>query len=196
MQRLTLMLALLSAAVLNSPASLKAAVISFDELNSGEDVGAFYNGGFGSMGSGPGPSLGVTFGSGWIVSPPDAYGGAGNSADVPAGGLIDIAGGWSGPVSFYYMGGPLVVDFHSLPGGGGSVVFSLNLPADASFQAAGDIVPLFQSIVFTTSGARIDQLTQGGLVIPEPGAAQLVLAGLLLLIAAARRSGRGAFMRC
>ncbi len=146
------------------------------------------------MGSGPGPPLGVSFGPGWIVSPPDAYGGAGNSAEVPAGGIIDIPGGWSGPISFYYMGRALQVNFHSLSGGGGPVVFSLNLPATGFFEATGGVVPLFQSMVFSTGGARIDALTRT-LVIPEPSGAHLMAAGLLILIATRRRSRRGALSR-
>jgi hypothetical protein len=47
--------------------------ISFDALQTGEDVLNYYNGGFGSMGSGPGPSLGVIFLAGWIVGPPSVF---------------------------------------------------------------------------------------------------------------------------
>ncbi|WP_291986119.1 PQQ-binding-like beta-propeller repeat protein [Luteitalea sp.] len=38
-----------------------AVVLTFDDLQTGEAVGNFYNGGFGGIGTGPGPSWGITF---------------------------------------------------------------------------------------------------------------------------------------
>jgi len=170
MRPITLVLA---AALLSLPANLKAISLGFDDLAVGSEVANQYPG--------------LTFSPGWIVGPPDAYGGAGNSAEVPSGGIIDIAGGWFGPVSFYYQGGPLTVDFFSLPGGTGTQVFSLSLPVEATFQPGGDGIPLFESMVFTSAGARIDVLTNGGFVIPEPGAFRLTLAGFVILILLRRR---------
>jgi hypothetical protein len=154
--------------------------ISFDDLQTGEDVLNYYNGGFGSLGSGPGPSLGVIFSPGWIVSPPDVYGEpGGKSAYIYGAATMDVPAGWSGPVSFYYLGGPLVVDFYSDLGGTGILLQTLSLPGSDFFYAAGDSVPFFESAVFKSSGDRIDALTSGAFVIPEPGTFQLFLLGIL-----------------
>jgi hypothetical protein len=154
--------------------------ISFDNLQTGEDVLNYYNGGFGSLGSGPGPSFGFIFSRGWIVSPPDVYGEPdGKSAYIYGTATMDLPAGWSGRFSFYYLGGPLEVDFYSDQGGTGSLVQTLSLPDSAFFYAAGDTFPFFESAVFKSSGDRIDALTAGALVVPEPSAFQLFLLGIL-----------------
>jgi len=62
-----------------------ATTISFDQLQAGEDVLNYYNGGLGSMGSGPGPSAGVIFSPGWIAGPPDAYSAPGGKSAAISG---------------------------------------------------------------------------------------------------------------
>jgi hypothetical protein len=176
--------ALVLAGFLILPANTNAGpitTISFDDLQTGEDVLNYYNGGLGSLGSGPGPSLGVIFSPGWIVSPPDVYDGepGGKSAYISGAATMDVPAGWSGPVSFYYFGGPLVVDFYSDQGGTGSLVQTLSLPGSDFFDPAGNAVPFFESAVFKSSGDRIDALTNGALVIPEPSTFQLFLLGIL-----------------
>ena len=154
--------------------------ISFDGLQTGEDVLNYYNGGFGSLGSGPGPSLGVMFSPGWIVSPPDVYDEpGGKSAYINRSATMNMPNGWSGLVSFYYLGGPLVVDFYSGPGGTGNLVQTLSLPGSDVFDPDGDKIPFFESAVFQSSGDRIDALTHGAQVIPEPSTLQLFLLGIL-----------------
>lgn len=154
--------------------------ISFDDLQTAEDVLNYYNGGFGSLGSGPGPSLGVIFSPGWIVSPPNVYfGEPGKSAYISGAATMDLPAGWSGPVSFYYLGGPLVVDFYSGQGGTGSLVQALSLPGSDSFDPEGTTAPFFESAIFRSSGDRIDALTNGASVIPEPSTFQLFLLGIL-----------------
>lgn len=177
--------------ILTANANAGLITISFDALQTGEDVLNYYNGGFGSLGSGPGPSLGVVFSAGWIVGPPDVYGApGGKSAGLSATAIMDVPG-WSGPVSFYYSGGPLVVDFYSGQNGNGSLLGTLDLSGEASFTPAGIIVGPFESAVFESSGDQIDALTNGAFVVPEPSAFELSLLGVgLLKLAALRRSRR------
>jgi hypothetical protein len=164
--------------------------ISFDALQTDEDALNYYNGGFGSMGSGPGSSLGVIFSPGWIAGPPDVYlAPGGKSAGLSSTAIMDVPAGWSGLFSFYYSGAPLVVDFYDGLDGAGTLVKTLSLPDSSSvstlngFSPAGGDLPLFESAVFRpgASGDRIDALTSGALVIPEPSVFQLSLGGIGLL---------------
>ena len=62
----------------------------------------------------------------------------------------------------------------------------MSLGGDLEFDPAGaHPLPLFRSAVFSSSGDRIDALTEGAFVIPEPGTAQLLLlaAGVFSLTA-------------
>jgi len=164
-----------------------ATTISFDQLQAGEDVLNYYNGGLGSMGSGPGPSAGVIFSPGWIAGPPDAYSApGGKSAAISGTATVNVPAGWSGPTSFYYLGGPLTVTFYSQQNGLGSLLGTLNAPGESIFFPTGLSLPLFQSAVFLApNGDRIDAFTNGGFVVPEPGTVQLCLlaVGILSLIA-------------
>lgn len=161
--------------------------ISFNELQTGEDVLDYYNGGFGSLGTGPGPSYDVTFSPGWIVSPPDVYGlPTGKSASLSGVATMNVSAGWFGPTSFYYSGSGLVVDFYSLENGAGTLVGSLNLPGETFFYPAGQDLPLFRSAVFyPVAPTRIDALTNGFLVIAEPSALKLFLFGITVISLAA-----------
>ena len=71
------------------------------------------------------------------------------------------------------------MDFYRDQGGRGRPVQTLSLPGSAFFYAAGDPVPFFESAVFKSSGDRIDALTAGADVVPEPSAFQLFLLGIL-----------------
>src|ERR1700751_24387 len=70
-------------------ASAQASVMSlnFAGLNATaeEAVSNFYNGGFGSLGSGPGPNFGITFSPNGITANDAAQGGCCNVANVPGG---------------------------------------------------------------------------------------------------------------
>jgi hypothetical protein len=69
----------------------QGATLSFDQLQVGEEILEYYNGGLGSNGTGPGPSFGVSFTSVWTVSPPDVYGAAdGKSAAVSGTGIVNF----------------------------------------------------------------------------------------------------------
>jgi hypothetical protein len=165
-------------------------VISFDELETGERVLEFYNGGNGSDGTGPGPDMDVSFSSGWTAGSPDVYWNAagGNSAEISGQSLVNMHTGWSGMTSFYYSGEALEVSFYDAENGLGNRVGTWDLPAQAAFSATGEYVPLFFSAVFTSSGVnRIDALTNGSAVIPEPTSLLLLSSGLGAIALAARR---------
>jgi hypothetical protein len=54
-------------AVMVGPAAASIAM-NFDALQNGELVNDFYNGGFGSLGSGPGPDYGITFANAYVLN--------------------------------------------------------------------------------------------------------------------------------
>jgi hypothetical protein len=60
--------------VVNAKADPGFFSLSFNELQFGEDVLEYYNGGFGGAGSGPGPAFGVSFTPGLIAVEGDVYG--------------------------------------------------------------------------------------------------------------------------
>ena len=120
--------------VLASQSGADPITISFDQLTVGEDVLNYYNGGLGSLGTGPGPSDGVIFSPGWIVGPPDVYSNpSGKSAAISGVATVDIPGGWSGPTSFYYLGAGGTVSFYSQENGLGTLVGQLVLPPENIF---------------------------------------------------------------
>ena len=57
--------------------------LSFNELQFGEDVLEYYNGGFGGAGSGPGPASGISFTPGLIAVAGDVYGDPDGKAAAP-----------------------------------------------------------------------------------------------------------------
>lgn len=177
--------------------SAPIASIRFDPLQPGEDALNFFNGGLGSLGSGPGPTLGVVFGPGWIATPGDPYGSPqGKSASITGSAYVNAPSGFSGPTGFYCAGGPLTVNFFDGLSGGGNLVSTLTIPACnggfsglAGFTPAGAAEPFYRSAVFTGSD-RIATLTFGALPLPEAGTLTLTLLGLGILVV--RRCSRPA----
>jgi hypothetical protein len=170
------------------------AIIAFDQLQVGEDVLSYYDGGFGSLGTGPGPADGAIFSPGWIVGPPDVYGlPSGKSAAISGTAVLNIPAGWSGDTSFYYLGSGGVVSFYDRENGLGALIATLDLPPESNFFPAGEDPRLFQSMVFTMTGpTSIDALTNGGFVVPEPVTLKLLLCGVTVLGLAALGSKHGA----
>jgi hypothetical protein len=81
------------------PASANVIVLNFAGLNGSqrEGVGNYYDGGFGSLGSGPGPNYGITFGSDSITCN-DITGPNGcNTSQIPGG---------PGANALFFLGGP------------------------------------------------------------------------------------------
>ena len=188
---------LIVAMLITTPGA-EAAIIStsFDQLQVGEDVLEFYNGGFGSLGTGPGPHLFISFGPGWIAGLPDNYGvPGGKSAGLSTVAVVNLHQGFAGLTGFYYTGAPLVVDFYDQESGLGTLVREFSLPpafGGVNFGGvAGGNVPFFKSAVFRSTGNRIDQLTFGSTVVPEPSTLEFSLLGVAVLsLAGLRRSWR------
>jgi len=128
-----------SVLVLSSVSGANAATIAmnFDTLQNHELVNNYYNGGFGSLGSGPGPNFGVTFtnayvlnavanNEGLLVTPPNSI-----TFLSGSGAIMDIAAGFTTGFSFNYSApfeGGLVTVWSGLDGTG-TLLSSLNLPS-------------------------------------------------------------------
>ena len=104
-------LALLAGA-LSSPAAAVPLVLTFEGLQNTEDVNAFYNGGTGSLGSGPGTNFGIQFSNAVAFIDSDA-GGTGNFGGEPSPSTaitflgasattMNVAAGFDTGFSFFY----------------------------------------------------------------------------------------------
>jgi hypothetical protein len=134
MQNCILALAIAGGVSLSTNAAA-GTVISFDQLQVGEDVLNYYNGGMGSMGSGPGPADGVIFSAGWIAGLPDAYNApGGKSVAISGTATVNVPPGWVEPTSFYYSGGPLTVSYYSQPNGLGTLLGTRSEPGSPFFS--------------------------------------------------------------
>jgi hypothetical protein len=182
-----------------------ADLLDFNALLVGEEVRGYYNGGLGSLGTGPGPNLGITFTNDFVTLADGVFGPPLRAEELTAvSGTMDVAAGFSGPFSFYYKNSGLggVVNLYSGLDGGGSLVGTLLLPTLSGFGATGLVqgVP-FKSAVFTGSANTLvfDNITLGGgLVVPEPTSISLMGAVLAALVIVNRKSQRrgGQGIRC
>ena len=190
--------------------------LNFNNLQIGEEVLGYYNGGFGSMGTGPGPNLGITFTSDFVTVAQGVFGPPFQAEELTSTtGIMDVLpafGGNGGSFSFYYTNlGPDdgVVNLYSGLDGGGSLVASILLGAHDIFNAASPLggLPLpFESAVFTgTAGALVfDNITFNppcdggpcGPVIPEPSSMSLLLIALLAVWLGGRKRIAGLHGSC
>lgn len=125
-------------------ANASVIVMNFAGLNgdSGEAALDYYNGGTGSLGSGPGTNYGVSFGSDAIVCS-GKPGGVCNTAQIPGGAganslsflsgtgdMMDVASGFDTGFSFYYSAAyyPGTVTVWSGLDGTGTQLASIELP--------------------------------------------------------------------
>jgi hypothetical protein len=183
-------LSLLSLSVLSARAD-----IDFNNLQVGEQVLGYYNGGFGSLGSGPGPMFGITFTSDFATVPQGVFGPPLRAEELTgSSGTMDLSAPVAGFLSFYYTNsdGSGSVSLYSGLDGGGALVDTIPLPQAATFTAAGHAEPLpFESVVFsgTAGDLIIDNISFSGLVVPEPSSISLLLVALLVAgLAAAKRN--------
>ncbi|MEO8813213.1 MAG: PEPxxWA-CTERM sorting domain-containing protein [Caulobacteraceae bacterium] len=132
-------------------ASAAVVVLGFDQLNGGSNEGPlnYYNGGLGSLGTGPGPNDGIVFSANTITGCVHPFACANtNSALAPSapnvifflsGGAdtMDVAAGFNTGFSFFYssVNVPGVVNVWSGLDGTGTLLASLNLPVTPT---AGD----------------------------------------------------------
>ncbi len=118
-----------------------AQVLTFEGLKDNEPVNAFYNGGLGGAGSGPGPNFGVTFTSNSMALIESDQGGSGNFKGEPspkttlyfvtgAAAEMNIPAGFSTGFSFFYSAAfnPGVIKVWSGPNATGTLLATLDLP--------------------------------------------------------------------
>jgi hypothetical protein len=173
--------------------------LNFNDLQIGEEVLGYYDGGLGSLGTGPGPNLGITFTADFVTVEQGVFGPPFQAEELTStSGIMDVVPGIGGPFSFYYSnsGPDGTVNLYSGLDGSGSLVGTIALPPSPGFTATGDIEPLFNSAIFSaTPGALVfDNITfcppgSGlcGLVIPESSSISLLLIGLLAVWLADQR---------
>jgi hypothetical protein len=161
---------------------ITGALLNFDGLKSGEQVLDYYSGGFGSLGSGGGPSFGVSFTSGLAADSTTVA--VGPSAVVTAPSVtMNLDSPWSRLLSFYFTGNGSI-SFFSGPNATGSLLqtFALSYPPFFPFAAGPGS---FQSVVFTPAAAstlRLDSISlSSSSVIPEPSAGAMLLVGVTLI---------------
>jgi hypothetical protein len=158
--------------------------LTFTGLQNGEPVLTYYDGGFGGFGSGPGPGFGVSFSNGLVAdSTMIAFG---PSALVQGPVTMDLDNAWSQGISFYYAGAG-TISFYSGKDATGALLASLPLVVSpGSFNNVfGNTFGAFQSAVFSPaagSSLRVDSISFGFAVIPEPSTAILFMAGLLVTV--------------
>ena len=172
--------------------------LNFNDLQVDEEVLGYYNGGLGSLGTGPGPALGITFTSDFVTVPLGVFGPPDLSEQLTSdSGIMNVAAGFSGGFSFYYAtmsGGPGSVLLYSGLDGTGSLVGSLLLPDNGGFGATGleQLIP-FESAVFSGNGLMLDNITLapgGELVLPEPSSMSFLWIGLAAIFIARRSRSR------
>jgi hypothetical protein len=182
-----------------------ATVLTFDGLQNFEQVASFYNGGTGSLGSGPGPDYGVTFTSFGLAYIPGLQTGTitpfpndpspptvlllfdpGNpyGAGYPEAMAMNVSPGFSTALGFYdiCIGREGSVAVWSGPNGTGTMLAELSLAiTPVAFETSPVILPFSgtaQSVVFTGGN---DQLALDNIfftTVPEPSAWLLLAVGL------------------
>jgi hypothetical protein len=182
-------------------------VLTFQGLKENEQVQNYYNGGLGQLGSGPGPSFGITFTGDDLVltdarhyigepTPPEVMLLGNNSAPGGAGvsATMNVAGGFVSDLAFYYgsIDAPGLVQVFSGPNGTGTMLGSQSLavtstPPDAVFTAAPvdvSFTGVAQSAVFKGGNQQIVfdniQLTTVG--VPGPTSLLLLAEGTACLL--------------
>jgi hypothetical protein len=166
-------------------------VLDFNTLQVGEKVLGYYNGGLGSMGTGPGPNFGITFTIDFVTVADGVFGPPFRAEGLPSGsGTMDFATGFIGifSFSFYYQNSGAVgaVNLYSGIDGSGSLVGTILLPntTTSGWTPAG-LFPAadFKSAIFSgsTNTLVFDNITFGGIFIPEPASITLVFIGLAAL---------------
>jgi hypothetical protein len=99
-------------------------VLTFQGLQNNEEILNYYNGGYGSGGSGPGPNYGIVFGSESLAVLSRSAGGSGNNYNQPSGsdmGLLFYPGGSGADIMNVAAGFTTGFSFYSSSQEGGTV---------------------------------------------------------------------------
>ena len=185
---------LFAAAAMAATISSSPTFITFDELEPGEQILNYYSGGFGSLGSGPGPAFGVTFSPEWKVSPLGVFDQAGQFSGTAT---VSMASGWVGRIVLFYYDtdSPLTANFYSGVNGTGNLLRSVTAPPGGweIFNAIN--VPLLHSAVFdSATSTRVDSLGVGPVsVVPEPGGPALMIAAFAVVWSSRRWPAKRCF---
>jgi hypothetical protein len=172
--------------------------LNFVGLQDEEGVANYYNGGYGSEGSGPGPSDGIVFGSDSLALISSANGGSGYFSNAPSdtvlfffsgpGDVMNVAAGFTTGFSFYYSAAYSgSVSVYSGLNGTGTLLASLNLPATPDPYTVWDTIGVgfagnAESVIFSGSATYIgfDDITLGATSpVPEPASSGLLASALL-----------------
>ena len=171
------------------PAQAIPFTLDFGGLQNNEQILNFYNGGTGSLGSGPGTNYGIFFNPTVVaVSDVPPYG-PNIVAEVNNISLMNVSGGFN-LLSFYYeSSGPGTIFIQSGLFGAGSQLAEIQLTASSTWTAAGTTFNgTAMSVVFEVPpGTKFDQITDANFVIPEPSSLLLLATGLASLIPECRR---------
>lgn len=166
-----------------SAAPISGTSLTFDGLKNGEQVLAYYAGGFAGQGTGPGPKEGVSFTTGLAADITQVA--FGPSAVVTEGSVtMNLESPWPQTLSFYFTGNG-TISFYTGPNATGTLLRSSTLTFPPFFPFSVIAGP-FQSAVITPSAGstlRLDSITfASSSVIPEPSIAILVSLGLVCIV--------------
>lgn len=183
--------------VLCGHASAGSTGIGFEDLQPGEQVLEYFNGGAASVTPGPGPSLGVSFDSNWTVY--ELF-----RNEVPKGNGVSITGialmnmhglDWD-LISFYCMGGPLTMRVYDHEDGQGTLLGTIIVEfahaPDGWYEPEGlkTDSPIRSAVFEAPEGQIISPISNTGFVLPEPGGAWLSFIGIAAFCLLALVRGR------
>lgn len=190
--------------------------LDFEGLKDQEAILQYYNGGFGSLGSGPGPNYGITFGADSLSLIDSDNGGNGNFANEPSpdtiafflsgpGVVMNVPGGFDTGFSFFYTssGDASVTVYDGLDGTGnvlGTIALSANYNINCSGDPTGDFCHwdpigvtfngIAKSVNFSGAADQVgfDNITLGaGSPVPEPATLALLGSSGLAIFLRRRR---------
>ncbi len=134
-------------------------LLDFEGLAGTEAVLSFYNGGFGSAGSGPGPAFGTTFTSNGLALTSGNYKGNPSPPTIlfwtsGPNTFLNRAAGFTGEASFYYSAASNagVVTLHSEVSGGGSLLATVVLPITPTLPGSPTTFNNWQQVIIPFAG--------------------------------------------